>query len=66
MTTITKFPLAEEDQSVLEQAARITLTVWDFARFVELIEKPKPPTPELREAMAKFRRLQATHPDANL
>lgn len=56
----------EEAQAVLNLPERITLSARDFARFVELIENPLPPTPELREALAEYQRLKAAHPECNL
>lgn len=66
ITDFTEAALAEKSQAVLDQQERIILSERDFARFVELIENPKPPTPELREAMAQYRRLQTASPEANL
>ena len=53
-------------EAVLQEEDRITLSERDFARFVELIENPKQPTHELRDAMTEYRRLKAAHPEANL
>ena len=53
-------------KAALERHERIVLSERDFARFVEMIENPEPPTRELREAMAEFRRLRTVHPEANL
>jgi uncharacterized protein (DUF1778 family) len=50
----------------LSQEERIRLSERDFARFVELIENPAPPTPELRDALRAYRDLKAAHPGANL
>ncbi len=66
ITDFTEAALAEKAQAVLEKHERIVLSQRDFARFVQQIENPEPPTPELREAMAEYRRLQSAHPDANL
>ena len=66
ITDFTEAALAEKAQAVLEKHERLVLSERDFARFVELIENPSPPTQGLRDAMADYRRLQATHPDAHL
>lgn len=66
ITDFTEAALAEKAQSVLERQERINLSQRDFARFVELIENPPPPTQELRAAMADYRQLKAAHPAANL
>ena len=66
ITTFTEAALEEKAQAVLENQERITLSERDFARFVAALETPKPPTLELREAMAEYQRLKAAHPDANL
>lgn len=66
ITDFTEAALAEKAQAVLERHERIVLSERDFARFTELIANPEPPTPQLRTAMAEYRRLQAAHPEANL
>ncbi len=66
ITDFTEAALAEKAQSVLERNERIILSQRDFARFVELIENPPPPSQELRAAIADYRQLKAAHPDANL
>jgi len=66
ITDFTEAALAEKAQAILERHERITMSERDFARFVEMIENPPPPTQKLREALAEFRRLQAARPEANL
>jgi uncharacterized protein (DUF1778 family) len=66
ITDFTESALSEKAQTVLERHERIALSDRDFARFVELIDNPKPPTPELQAAMKEYYRLKAAHPDANL
>jgi len=66
ITDFTEAALAEKAQSVLDREQKITLSERDFARFVDLIDNPPAPTPELKSAMADYRRLQAENPDANL
>ena len=66
ITDFTEAALAEKAQVILERHERITMSERDFARFVEMIENPPPPTQKLREALAEFRRLQAARPEANL
>ena len=66
ITDFTEAALEEKAQAVLERHERITLSERDFAQFTALLESPKPPTPELRDAMADYQRLKAAHPDANL
>ena len=45
---------------------KILLSQRDFARFVETIENPPPPTKALRKMMADYNALKAAHPEANL
>jgi len=66
ITDFTEAALAEKAQAVLDKHQQITLSERDFARFVEILDNPKPPAPKLRKAMADYRRLQAENPDANL
>ncbi len=66
ITDFTEAALAEKAQTVLEKHERIVLSERDFARFVQQIENPEPPTPQLQDAMAEYRRLQLAYPDANL
>ena len=66
ITDFTEAALAEKAQVVLQQQERIVLSERDFARFVELIETPPAPTPQMREAMKEYRRSQTAHPDAGL
>ncbi len=66
ITTFTEAALEEKAQAVLERHERITLSERDFAQFTAALENPKPPTPELRKAMAEYQSLQAAYPDANL
>jgi uncharacterized protein (DUF1778 family) len=66
MTDFTEAALADKAQAVLEQHERIAVSDRDFARFVQLIEAPKPPTPRLQEAMAEYRKLKAENPESNL
>ena len=53
-------------EEVIAEAEKILLSERDFARFVELIDNPPAPTPELRADMAEYQRLKAAHPEANL
>ena len=41
----------------------LTLTERDFARFVELLENPPPPTAALRKAMAEYQARMAVTPN---
>ena len=66
MTGFTEAALAEKAEAVFESRQRITLSERDFARFVERIETPPPPTPALQDALADYRRLQDAHADARL
>ena len=66
ITDFTEAALEEKALAVLEKHERITLSERDFAQFTALLENPKPPTLELREALAEYQRLKAAHPDANL
>lgn len=66
ITDFTELALDEKAQAVLDTHERITLSERDFARFVELIDNPKPPTPELVAAMTAYHRLKAANPHNNL
>ena len=66
MTDFTGSAPAEKAQTVFEQHERLTLSERDFARFVELIDNPPPPTQKLQEAMAEYGRLKTEHPESNL
>ncbi len=59
MSSTTPAPALAEKQNV-------QLSQRDFERFVEMIENPKPPTENLREAMAKYDDLKHANPDSNL
>jgi len=43
--------------------SRLTLTERDYARFVELLENPPPPTAALRKAMAEYQARMAVTPN---
>ncbi|MGI4791281.1 MAG: DUF1778 domain-containing protein [Janthinobacterium lividum] len=66
ITDFTEAALEEKAQGVLERHERIVLSERDFAQFVAMIENPRPPTPELRDAMAEYQRLKAQFPESNL
>lgn len=66
ITDFTEAALDEKSQTVLDRHERITLSERDFAQFAAALENPKPPTSELREAMAEYQRLKVAYPDASL
>ena len=66
ITDFTESALAEKAQAVFERHERLTLSERDFAQFVASLDHPEPPTPQLRAAVADYRRLTVTHPEANL
>jgi len=53
-------------EEVLAQEKKIVLSERDFARFVELIENPKPPTQNLTNLMQEYQQLKNDHPESNL
>ena len=57
---------SEDMHPISNPDGRILLSGRDYAQFVTMLDNPKPPTPELREAMAEYHRLKAAYPDANL
>lgn len=65
ITDFTESALAEKAQAVLERQERILLSERDFDRFVQIIENPDPPTPELVAAMQEYERLKAENPARN-
>ena len=60
ITDFTESALAEKAQAVFSQHERIALSEREFARFIELIENPQPPTHELSAAMHEFEQKIAT------
>lgn len=62
ITDFTELAIAEKADAVLAQHDRIILSERDFARFVELIEKPAAPTEKLRAAVQEYKRLKAENP----
>jgi len=66
ITNFTETALAEKAQAVLENHQRISLSEQDFARFVNSLANPEPPTPNLRSAVTEFKRLQDLDQEANL
>lgn len=66
LTAFTETALDEKAQEVLEREERIVLSESDFARFVESINNPQPPTQALIEARRAYRQLQTEFPDNNL
>ena len=65
ITDFTELAIAEKANEVLSQHDRITLSKRDFARFVELIEKPAAPTEKLRSAAEEYKRLKAENPEGS-
>ena len=66
ITAFTETALAEKAHSVLAEQERIVLSEAQFARFVEILEDPAPPTPALVKAMEKYQATKAAHPDRGL
>lgn len=66
MTAFTETALAEKAQSVLAEQDRFALSERDFARFVEIIENPAPPTSALSQAMRGYQKTKAAHTDRGL
>lgn len=66
ITAFTETALAEKAQSVLAEQERIVLSEAQFARFVEILEDPSPPTSALVKAMEKYQATKAAHPDRGL
>ena len=66
ITDFTEEALADKAQAVLDRHARITLSDQNFAKFLGLIENPKPPTPALVDAMAKYEERKRAKPESNL
>lgn len=64
--TDTETALAEKAQTVLAEQERIVLSEQQFARFVEILENPVPPTPALVKAMQGYQETKAAHPDRGL
>lgn len=66
ITAFTETALAEKAQSVLAEQERIVLSDEQFARFVEILEDPAPPTPALLRAMKQYQDVKAAHPERGL
>ncbi|HEX8465324.1 MAG TPA: DUF1778 domain-containing protein [Abditibacterium sp.] len=58
-------PIVRVDEE-REESGRLILSKRDFARFVEVLNDPSPPTPNLVAAMRAYRQLKAEFPDNNL
>ncbi len=65
MTDFTEAALKEKAETVMEQALRIQLSERDFERFMEAINAPKPPTPELVAAMEEYESRRTQDPKGN-
>jgi uncharacterized protein (DUF1778 family) len=65
ITDFTEEALEEKAQVVFERHEKIILSKRDFERFVEIIENPEPPTPELIAAMKEYQKLKAENPGGN-
>ncbi len=66
ITAFTETALAEKAQSVLAEQERIVLSEAQFARFVEILDDPAPPTPALKRAMEGYKATKAAHSDRGL
>ncbi len=66
ITAFTETALAEKAHSVLVEQERLVLSEAQFARFVEILEDPAPPTPKLVQAMKEYQAAKAAHPDRGL
>ncbi|MDQ3813875.1 MAG: DUF1778 domain-containing protein [Armatimonadota bacterium] len=65
LTAFTETALNEKAQEVLEREARIVLSERDFQRFLDSINHPDPPTPELQRARQAYRQMSQEHPEGN-
>jgi uncharacterized protein (DUF1778 family) len=65
ITDFTEEALEEKAQVVFERHEKIILSKRDFERFVEIIENPQPPTPELVAAMQEYQTLKEQNPGGN-
>ena len=66
LTAFTEIALNEKALEVLEREERILLSERDFQRFIDTLNQPKPPTPQLIAARRAYQRLQVDHPENNL
>lgn len=66
ITAFTETALAEKAQAVLAEQERIVLSEQQFARFVEILADPTPPTPTLVRAMQRYQETKAEHPHRGL
>lgn len=66
ITAFTETALAEKAQTVLAEQERIVLSKQQFARFVEILEDPAPPTPALARAMQEYQATKTVHPNRGL
>jgi|GEM_PF-1107314 len=65
ITSFTEVALAEKAEAVLAQFDKITLSERDFARFVEVLENPPAPTPQLKHAAEAYKKRRAEQPESN-
>lgn len=54
------------EEAYTESDERILLSERDYARFLAILDDPKPPTPALITALRDYRQLRAQFPDNNL
>lgn len=66
ITAFTETALAEKAHSVLAEQERIVLSEAQFARFVEILDDPAPPTSALQKAMREYQTTKAAHPHRGL
>lgn len=66
MPRVLKGPTANPTPSPRSDPCRIILSERDFARFVECLNNPQPPTQTLIEARRAYRQLQKELPGNNL
>ena len=58
--------LPDEAKKLCVMKKRLHLSKAEFARFVEILEDPIPPTPALMRAIQEYQKAKAAHPNRGL
>ncbi len=65
LSTFAESALDEKAQAVIEREERLVLSEQDFARFVDSLNNPAPPTQKLIEARRAVRQMRQEQPEGN-
>lgn len=65
ITSFTEMALLQAAQKAFLEHDQILLSERDYARFIEAINNPPAPTPQLIDAVEKYKQLSAENPEGN-